>query len=154
MKREDTSMISYHSLGLLLELIGRFYSGKQFLQYQMLDTFHCTYKYYAFVSEVSVIFCHIDTPSNAVIEHPLFYFVMKIAQVCTYHQGGWQRQQNMRQSSRYALSIYTVSAGLTERLNLKLDVKDTTNWYILHWLVAPEQKTHQQVVASFINFYI
>ena len=41
--------------------------------------------------------------------------------------GGWQQQQDTRESFRHGLSIYTVSAGLTDRLNLKLDVKDTTN---------------------------
>ena len=42
----------------------------------------------------------------------------------------------MRESSCHGLGIYTVSAELTERLNLKLDVKDTTNGYVLHCLVA------------------
>ena len=59
---------------------------------------------------------------------------MKIAYVCTYHQGGWgwQQHQDTRESSRHGLSIYTVSTEPTEILNLKVDVKDNLNWYILH----------------------
>ena len=101
-KREDSLIISDYSLWPLLESFGRFYRRKKFLYYQILYTFHCTYKYYVCVSVVSVLFCRIHTPSNAVIEHPLFDFAMKIAKVCTYHQGEW----GMAMTTRYEGKLF------------------------------------------------
>ena len=133
-KRESDPMISCHSFWPLLELFDRFYLGKIVSQYQLVCTFHCTYKYYAYVRVVSINFCHIHTPSNTVIDHPPFLYSIKIAHVCIYQQGG----SKMTNTTRYEGKLLPwtghlpVSAELTEILNLKFDIKDTMNWYFLH----------------------
>ena len=102
----------------------------------MLYAFHCTYTYYAFVGVVLVIFHYILTPSNAVIENPLLNFAVHIFKVCTYHQqddnDNKMRDTSTRESYCHGPIICTVSAGLTERLNLTFEVKDTSNWYVLY----------------------
>ena len=125
--------------------------GNKFSSYQMLYTFHCTFKCYTCVNAVSTIIYHIHTLSNVVIEPPPSFW--KHPRCATIRRGGGVTTTTEYEAGP-SPSTEHMSARLTKRINLKFDDKENTSLYVLHWLITPGCKTHQQVMASFINFNI
>ena len=125
------------------------FMGNKFSSYQMLYTFHCTFKCYTCVNAVSTIIYHIHTLSNVVIELPPCFW--KYTRCATIRRGCGVTMTTEYEAGP-SPSTEHMSARLTKRINLKFDDKENTSLYVLHWLVTPGCKTHQQVYTFHCTF--